>query len=146
MTSHKLAQLLKQLSDILFAMPNSKIDKSFSKILEIVSKELSLGADVEKENDDEDKEVLMEESDIDWDRIITSLKENDLEDSKKFLESDTVVFKVATLRELAKRLNISISGRPKKDNIIHTVLKSLERDRLDKTIRSRSKLTESDNT
>jgi hypothetical protein len=146
MTSHKLAQLLKQLSDILFAMPNSKIDKSFSKILEIVSKELSLGADAEKEKDDEDKEVLMEESDIDWGRIITSLKENDLEDSKKFLESDTVVFKVATLRELAKRLNISISGRPKKDNLIHTILKSLERDRLDKTIRSRSKLTESDNT
>jgi len=144
MTSHTLAKYLKQLSDILFALPDSKIDKSLFKILEIVNKKLALGTEEKVTGTTpKNKKSSIDQPDFGWESLIKSLKESELDESKKILE-DSKLNTIAMLSELAKRLNISISGRPKKENIIHVILKSLERDRLDETIRSRSKFKESE--
>jgi len=142
MTSHTLAKILKQLSDILFGLPDSKIDKAIFNILEILSKQLSVEAETEmtpKDTKNEKKKAETDKNKVDWDNLIKALKESDLNDASSIIE-DANINTIAMLSELAKRLNISLSGRPKKENIIHVILKSLERDRLDETIRSRSKM------
>ncbi len=144
MTSHTLAKILKQLSDILFELPDSKIDKAIFNILEIVSKQLSveIGTEIRPKPEDiknEKKKTETDKNEVDWDNLIQSLKESDLNDASNIIENANINT-IAMLSELAKRLNISLSGRPKKEDIIHVILKSLERDRLDETIRSRSKM------
>ena len=144
MTSHTLAKLLKQLSDILFQLPDSKIDKSLFKILKVLNKNLSTETEINVEaTTSENQQPEIEKAGVDWEDLIKSLKENDLDDSKRILEKANINT-IAKLSELARKLNISLSGRPKKENIIHVILKFLERDRLDETIRSRSKLKDSE--
>lgn len=140
MTSHTLARILKQLSDILFELPDSKIDKSLFKILEIINKQLSAKSEIEvEEAKSEKKKSETEKSEVDWNSLIKTLKESDLNETKRIIENANINT-IAMLSELAKRLNISLSGRTKKENIIYAIHKSLERDRLDETIRSRSKM------
>ena len=146
MTSHEFAKFLKQLSDIFLALPDVKIEKSLFNIAEIVSKHLSLDSETDTGNKiiPGKKTISKEEPNFDWNNIIQSLKENDYGEAKKILVENPNLNTIAMLSELANKLNVNISGRPKKDSIIHIILKSLERNRLDKTIRSRKKYKESE--
>ena len=146
MTSHSLARILRQLSEILFKLPDSKIDKTILKLFEMVNNQLSAQEESKIQQAGKQKEKIRSETDqseVDWEKLIKFLKESDLNDAYKIIENANINT-VAMLSELAKRLNINLSGRPKKQNIIHVIIKSLERDRLDETIRSRSKIKDTE--
>lgn len=146
MTTHTLARMLKQLSDILLKLPDSKIEKSMFKLLEILSDELSVKNEIETTpltRKTENRKPENDQNEVDWENLIKCLKESDLNDANMIIENANINT-VAMLSELAKRLNINLSGRPKKENIIHIILKSLERDRLDETIRSRGKMKDTE--
>lgn len=146
MTTHTLARILKQLSEILLKLPDSKIEKSMFNLLEILSDELSVKNETETTplaTKAENRNLENDQNEVDWENLIKSLKESDLNDANMIIENANINT-VAMLSELAKRLNINLSGRPKKENIIHIILKSLERDRLDETIRSRGKMKDTE--
>lgn len=146
MTTHTLARILKQLSEILLKLPDSKIEKSMFNLLEILSDELSVKKETETAplaTKAENRNLENDQNEVDWENLIKSLKESDLNDANMIIEN-AKINTVAMLSELAKRLNINLSGRPKKENIIHIILKSLERDRLDETIRSRGKMKDTE--
>jgi hypothetical protein len=146
MTTHTLARILKQLSEILLKLPDSNIEKSMFNLLEILSDELSVKKETETAplaTKAENRNLENDQNEVDWENLIKSLKESDLNDANMIIENANINT-VAMLSELAKRLNINLSGRPKKENIIHIILKSLERDRLDETIRSRGKMKDTE--
>jgi len=129
MRSHYLAQVLKKIADLLTSLPDTEIDDFLNYLNTIIEKSKQKKvSDISKQEID-DKEI---------EEVIQTIQQAQLDDIEGILKDKNL--KVVALKKIAKHFNITISGRPKKDDIIHTIIKTLERAELDKTIRNSKEL------
>jgi hypothetical protein len=146
MTSHGLAKILKIISDLLLSLPDQRIDKSLLEVLEAAGKHLLTEQKTQKETKKiaakEEAVNSLNDKSLSQQDFVLKLHEMSLEEASNFIESNPQLRTISALNELAKTLNLGISGRQKRETIVHTILKHLERSRLDETIRSRSKREE----
>lgn len=129
MRSHYLAEILKKISELLTSLPDTEIEDFFNALNRIIQKNKQEKVGDRSKQEIDDKEI---------EEVIQALQNVELDDIEGILKSKKL--KVAALKKVAQHFNITISGRPKKDDIIHTIIKTLEREELDKTIRSTKEL------
>ncbi len=141
MRSHELARILKVFSDVLYELPDKNIEAALNEILEILKgkktpnkSETNFSKLNSRASDEAESDLPLEIPE----ELIKSLNTMSLQDVRQLLDSDPQWKKTAALRALANRLDIEISSRQNRSAITHTILKHLERARLDTTIRSRS--------
>ncbi|QFF98035.1 hypothetical protein PB01_03935 [Psychrobacillus glaciei] len=132
MQSKELANMLRKTADILVHFEGKNLDEALYEILSLVNKnsrsrtEVVNQKPVERNNSNED---------IDWQNIITILKQKNGKEIEEYLNCEKILKPKKALLELAKEMSVASSTRQTKEVIKHSIIKYFERQKMDDIIR-----------